>query len=119
MATVQEVIQWGRNKVWRFAGVELIGATSATVDVTLTSGMGRFVDINATAGAFAITLPADPYEGMTWQFSERAGLATAVDIDPGAKAINGVVGPVVMNLAYAQLTLRYNGTGWIIVGRVT
>ena len=118
MATGLESRGSARQRVWQFAGVEIF-AKSTTASVTLTDGDARFVYLDATAGAYTVTLPASPYEGMQFHFSENAGLATAVEIGNNGKTINGVLGSLTMNLAYAQVVLRYNGTGWILVGRVS
>lgn len=117
MATPHEARSFGRNKVWWFAGVEILGAKATTTTVTLTDGDGRHVTLDATAGAYTITLPASPYEGQTYHFSENAGLATAVTISGNGKNINGVAN-LTMNAAFRQRVLRYNGTAWIIVGGI-
>lgn len=117
MATPYEARSFGRNKVWQFAGVEHIGAKATSANVTLTDGDGRFIYLDATAGAYTVTLPAAPYEGQTYYVSENANLATAVTIDGNGKNINGAAS-LTMNAAFRQRVLRYNGTQWIVIGGI-
>ena len=117
MATGLESRGSARQRVWQFAGVEIF-AKSTTADVTLTDADPRFVYLNATAGAYTVTLPAAPYESMEFHFSENANLGTAVEINGNGKNINALPS-LTMNLAYAQIAIRYNGTEWVIVRKVT
>lgn len=96
-------------------GFELVRVNAvATSAVTLTINTPQFVPYNATGGAFTITLPAAPYEGLQFNFSENAGSATALTIDGNGKNIVGA-GTMSRSTAYQATTLRYNGTQWITV----
>ncbi len=86
----------------------------ATSAVTLSFSSGQFVPYNTTGGAFTITLPASPVEGMQFDFSENAGSATALTIDGNGKNIVGA-GTMSRSTAYLATKLRYNGTQWITV----
>lgn len=113
--TPQECRYFGKNLLLPTPGLELIGANSITSSTTLTSdGPGRFLYLDATAGAFTLTLPADPYEGMCFYLSENAGLTTAITVDGNGKNINGS-STITMNAAYRQRVVRYNGTQWIVI----
>ena len=88
-----------------------------TADVTLTQHSPGMLHLDATAGVFTVYLPAEVYEGLRFDFSEVAGLATAVTIDGNGKNINGVAS-LVMNAPYRQRTVRYSGTQWIVTGGI-
>jgi hypothetical protein len=93
----------------------------ATSAVTLSFSSGQFVPYNTTGGAFTITLPASPTEGMQFNFSENAGSATALTIDGNGKNINGA-STLSMAVAYRQRKIRYSsatGVGqWIVIGGI-
>lgn len=115
--TVYEIREFGRGLVWPAVGFEVIGAITLTAAVTLSFESPRLLELDATAGIFTVTLPAAPYEGLTFQLSERAGLTTAVTIDGNGKNINGA-STLTLSAAYRQRTLRYNGAQWIVVAGI-
>lgn len=86
-----------------------------TATATLTHKSGQLCQLDASGGIFTIYLPANPYDGEEFHFSENAGSATAVTIDGNGKNINGA-GTLAMAAAYLQKRVRYNGTQWICVG---
>jgi len=117
MATREEAQRFGRNKRWQFAGVERIGARTLSTAVTLTANDAEHLYLDASTAGFTVTLPAAPYEGQTYHFSENANSANAVLIDGNGKNVNGAAS-LTMNAAFRQRVLRYNGTQWIVVGGI-
>ena len=114
MASVYDVEKFGVTQVTRRLGFEQPTHLSATANYTLLLTDPRMVHVDATAGAFTITLPA-PAEGLEYTFMEVAGLGTAVTLDSGAgNTINGVQ-MLTMNAANRVRTLRaISGTAWVV-----
>lgn len=85
---------------------------------TLGNNHGEYVPFDVSGGGFTITLPASPYDGMTFHFSEVKNSANALVIDGNGKTINGAA-TLTMNAAYRQRKLRYSTlTGvaqWIVI----
>ena len=115
--TPQECRRFGQNLLLPTPMVELVGDDTVTSAATLTATSPRLLRLDATGGAFQITLPAAPYEAMTFLFSEDVGSTNAVTLDGNGKTINGSA-TLVMNAAYRQRMLRYNGTQWIVIGGI-
>lgn len=113
--TGEEARQYARVVTWQSPGFEIVGGQTVTSATSLTSDSGRLIQLDASGGAFTLTLPALPYVGMTFILSEIAGSVNLVTVDGNGKSING--GPSLsMNGAYRQRWVRYNGTQWIVIG---
>ena len=117
MATGLEARSSARQRCWQFSGVELTGAKSVSSATTLTFSDPRFVYLDASGGAFTLTLPATPYEGLTFHLSENANDATAITVDGNGKN-NNAAASLTMNAAFRQRVLRYNGTQWITISGI-
>lgn len=121
MSTPYECREFGRNLIVPTPMVELGGAVVLTGATTLTASSPRLLLLDASLAGFTVTLPAAPYEGMTFHFSENYGSANAVVLDPGAgKTVNGAA-TLTMNGAYRQRVLRYNGAlggQWVVIGGI-
>lgn len=120
MATPYECREFGRGLILPTPMVELGGADVLTGAVTLTASSPRLLLLDASLAGFTVTLPAAPYEGMTFHFSENYGSANAVVLDGNGKNINGAA-TLTMNGAYRQRVLRYNGAlggQWVVIGGI-
>jgi len=115
MATTREAQQFGRNLVWFGAGFQMNYSLDVTAARTLTEQDPRLVRVDATDGAFTLTLPATPSTGCTYTIKESAGLTTAVTVSGNGKNIEGSA-TYSMNAAYRVRTLRYSGTQWEFIG---
>lgn len=84
---------------------------------TLGNNHGEYVPFDVSGGGFTITLPANPYDGMTFHFSEVKNSANNPVISGNGKNINGAA-TLTMGVAYRQRKLRYSSmTGvaqWIV-----
>lgn len=94
---------------------EILGAARVLGNVTLTSDSPRYSYVGSLTGSYTINLPASPYEGMVFYFQEVAGSTNLVVVHGNGKLIAGA-SQLWMQLAYQRLTLRYNGTQWLIDG---
>ena len=113
--TGEEARQYAQVTTWASPGFELVGGQTVTSATTLGYGAGRLIQLDASGAPFTLTLPAEPYVGMTFYLSEIAGSVNLVTVDGNGKNING--GPsLLMNGAYRQRWVRYNGTQWIVIG---
>lgn len=112
MSAIQQPLNDG--EVLKPSGIEFVGDVLRTSAVTLASNSVRFNRLDSSGGAFTITLPAVPYPGMTFMFSEDANSGNAVTIDGNGKNINGAA-TLSMATGYKQRTIRYNGTQWIVI----
>lgn len=112
MSAIQQPLNDG--EVYKPSGIEFVGDVLRTSAVTLASNSVRFNRLDASGGAFTITLPAVPYDSMTFTFSEDANSGNAVTIDGNGKTINGAA-TLSMATGYKQRTIRYNGTQWIVI----
>jgi hypothetical protein len=88
---------------------------------TLGNNHGEYVPFDVSGGGFTITLPANPYDGMTFHFSEVKNSANNLVISGNGKNINGAA-TLTMGVAYRQRKLRYSSmTGvaqWIVIGGI-
>lgn len=115
--TPQECRQYGRNLILPCPGVELGGAVTLTGNVTLTCDSPRFNYLNAAGGPFTVTLPGSTsgvYEGYTVYFSENVGSVNGVTVVAPGLTINGA-GSLLLNSAWRQRTLRYNGSQYVVL----
>ena len=92
----------------RTSGSVLTAAPSSALSLTA----GQLIQYDCSGAGFSVLLPAVPYDGLTFVFSENAGSANNLTIDGNGKNINGAATKVV-STAYLRTTLRYNGTQWI------
>lgn len=116
MATPYECREYGRNLILPCPGVELGGAVTLTSNTTLTTDSPRFNYINAAGAPFTITLPgtgSGVYEGFTVYLSENVGSVNAVTVDPAGLLINGA-GSLLLNSAWRQREIRFNGTQYVV-----
>ena len=116
MSTPYECQKFGRNLVWPRAGFELGGAVTLTANTTLTTGSPRLNYLDASGGAFTVTLPgtgSGVYEGYTIYLSENVGSATAVTVSGGGLLINGAAS-LLLTSPYAQREIRFNGTMYVV-----
>ena len=113
--TGEEARQYARVVTWQSPGFEIVGGQTVTSATSLTSDSGRLIQLDASGGAFTLTLPALPYVGMTFILSEIAGSVNLVTVDGNGRNINGNP-TMLMNGAYRQRWVRYNGTQWIVIG---
>lgn len=111
----QEAKYFGRGQVWWGAGFEHLTSKTVTAETTLTANDSRLVTFDASGGIFPTHLPATPYEGMMFIFSENVGSATAMTVDGNGKNIDGNP-DATLNVPYRSRWYRYNGTQWITVG---
>ncbi len=113
--TGEEARQYARVVTWQSPGFEIVGGQTVTSATTLTSDSGRLIQLDASGAPFTLTFPPLPYVGMTFILSEIAGSVNLVTVDGNGKSING--GPsLLMNGAYRQRWVRYNGVQWIVIG---
>lgn len=113
--TGEEARQYAQGAIWASPGFELVGGLTITSASTLGYGSGRLIQLDASGGAFTLTLPPTPYTGMTFYLSEIAGSVNLVTVDGNGRNINGNP-TMLMNGAYRQRWARYNGTQWIVIG---
>lgn len=116
MSTPQECRQFGRNLILPTPGVELGGAQTLTSNTTLTTDSPRFNYLNAAGAPFTITLPgtgSGVYEGFTIYLSENVGSVNGITIDPAGYLVNGA-GALLLNSAWRQREIRFNGTGYVV-----
>lgn len=116
MSTPYECREYGRNLVLPCPGVELGGAQTLTSNTTLTTDSPRVNYLNAAGAPFAVTLPGSTsgvYEGYTVYLSENVGSVNAVTVTAPGLTINGA-GALLLNSAWRQRELRFNGTGYVI-----
>jgi|JI9StandDraft_1071089.scaffolds.fasta_scaffold04260_4 hypothetical protein len=113
--TGEEARQYARVVTWQSPGFEIVGGQTCTSATTLTSDSGRLIQLDASGAPFTLTFPPLPYVGMTFLLSEIAGSVNFVTVDGNGKNINGNP-TMLMNGAYRQRHVRYNGVQWIVVG---
>lgn len=114
MATPYECQQYGRNLIWPRPAFEIVGGQTLSANTTLTFDSPRLNYLNASGGAFIVTLPSTSYEGATWYFSENAGSGNSVTISGNGLLINGA-SSLLLNGAWRQRTLRFNGTQYVVL----
>jgi len=120
MSDIDRILHTGQGKVYPMAGIRL-GAygtktTAATLNAAGPQADPRRQRLDATAGAFTLTMPANSSDGDLWLLEEVAGLATAITIDGNGKNINGAA-TLTFNQPYRVRWLQWDATldGWIIV----
>ena len=113
--TGEEARQYARVVTWQSPGFEIVGGQTITSTTTLTSDSGRLIQLDASGAPFTLTFPPLPYVGMTFCLSEIAGSVNLVTVDGNGRNINGNP-TMLMNGAYRQRWVRYNGTQWIVIG---
>ena len=113
--TGEEARLYAQSTTWASPGFELVGGQTVTSATTLGYGAGRLIQLDASGAPFTLTLPAEPYVGTTFYLSEIAGSVNLVTVDGNGKNINGNP-TMLMNGAYRQRHIRYNGSQWIVVG---
>ncbi len=112
MSAIQQPLNDG--EVYKPSGIEFVGDVLRTSAVTLASNSVRFNRLDSSGGGFTITLPSQPYNSMTFVFSEDNKSANAVVLDGNGKNINGAA-TLTMSTLRQQRTLRYNGVEWIVI----
>lgn len=113
--TGEEARQYAQGVTWQSPGFEIVGGLTITSASTLGYGSGRLIQLDASGAPFTLTFPPLPYVGMTFLLSEIAGSVNLVTVDGNGKNINGNP-TMLMNGAYRQRWVRYNGVQWIVVG---
>lgn len=116
MSTPHECRRFGRNLILPCPMVEF-GGLRVTAAVTLTAKSQRFLQLDATAGGFTLTLPSNPYSDMSFYLSEDGGSGNTITVDGNGYQVNGA-STLTMNAAYRQRWLRFNGTRWVIIGGI-
>ncbi len=115
--------RFGQGRRTRRAGYDLASQVTSPYAAAFTIGNshGEYVPFDVSGGGFTIKLPADPYEGMVFLFSEVKNSANALVIDGNGKTINGAA-TLTMNAAYRQRRLRYSSMSgvaqWIVIGGI-
>lgn len=123
MATPYEALKYNENKVYPAAGYEVVSAKSATTTTTLAIGDSRAVSADTTAGAFSLSLPASPYNGMQYDVYDGAAAGSwqtnNLTIDGNGKtiALGGAAAAATITCSQRSgwITLRYDSTAdiWI------
>lgn len=122
---LHDVEYFGQNNRTMRAGFDLScsATTPYAAAFTLSEKYGEYIpfDVSGAGGGFTITLPASPYDGMTFHFSEVKGSSNALTVDGNGKNINGA-STLSMAVAYQQRKIRYSsatGVGqWIVIGGI-
>lgn len=119
MSTPFQAQRFGRNFVWFGAGFQITTSLDLTSAATLTENDQRLVRVNATGGAFTVTLPEHPAPGDTFTFKECAGSANAVTLDGNGTLIEGSAS-LLLNVPWRARTLRYSEPSdqWEIIGGI-
>ena len=120
---LHDVEYFGQNNRTMRAGFDLScsATTPYAAAFTLSEKYGEYIPFDVSGGGFTITLPASPYDGMTFHFSEVKGSSNALTVDGNGKNINGA-STLSMAVAYQQRQIRYSsamGVGqWIVIGGI-
>ena len=120
---LHDVEYFGQNNRTMRAGFDLScsATTPYAAAFTLSEKHGEYIPFDVSGGHFTITLPASPYDGMTFHFSEVKGSSNDLIVDGNGKNINGV-SSLLMAVAYRQRKIRYSsatGVGqWIVIGGI-
>mgnify|MGYP000853917040 FL=1 len=120
---LHDVEYFGQNNRTMRAGFDLScsATTPYAAAFTLSEKYGEYIPFDVSGGGFTITLPASPYDGMTFHFSEVKGSSNALTVDGNGKNINGA-STLSMAVAYQQRKIRYSsatGVGqWIVIGGI-
>lgn len=119
MATPREAQYFGRNFVWFGSGFQITTSLDLTTTATLSDNSQRLVRLNASGGAFTVSLPARPAPGDTFTLKECAGSANAVTLDGNGKLIEGSA-TLLLNVPYRCRVLRYSEPGdqWEVIGGI-
>lgn len=119
---LHDVEYFGQNNRTMRAGFDLScsATTPYAAAFTLSEKYGEYIPFDVSGGGFTITLPASPYDGMTFHFSEVKGISSnGVTVDGNGKNINGA-STLSMAVAFRQRKIRYSsGVGqWIVIGGI-
>lgn len=120
---LHDVEYFGQNNRTMRAGFDLScsATTPYAAAFTLSEKYGEHIPFDVSGGGFTITLPANPYDGMTFHFSEVKNSANNLVISGNGKTINGAA-TLTMGVAYRQRKIRYSsatGVGqWIVIGGI-
>ncbi len=118
MATRNEALRYNRDQVYPAAGYNIL-YTKIAAESTFLLSSDCLVEVDTSALAIPIYLPAEPYTGEQHQVLDNVGNASVknITVDGQGKLINGA-GTALISTNYGSLTVRYNGTSWRIIGKV-
>ena len=91
---------------------------NAVTGNTAASGDNQYYAVDTDAGAFTVTLPASPTSGTTLRIGDKEGNAAAnnITIARNGNTIDEVADDLVIDVDFAHVDLRYDGTSdWEIV----
>jgi hypothetical protein len=91
---------------------------NAVTGNTAASGDNQYYAVDTDAGAFTVTLPASPTGGTTLRIGDKEGNAAAnnITIARNGNTIDEVADNLVIDVDFAHVDLRYDGTSdWEIV----
>jgi hypothetical protein len=123
---LHDVEYFGQNNRTMRAGFDLScsATTPYAAAFTLSEKYGEYVPYDVSASSYTITLPAVPYDGMTFHFSDvKGGGAFTLTVDGNGKNINDAATlPLSGAVPFRQRKLRYSsatGVGqWIVIGGI-
>lgn len=110
--------RYNENGVWTTV-VTNFAYTSKTANYTALV-TDRVISLDATAGAFTITLPtAIGFTGLTYTFVKTDATFSTITIDGNAAETINSAATTTLNTQNETLTIMSNGTNWIILSRNT
>ncbi len=119
MATPQESLRYNRDRIYPMAGLNTLYAKSVSEAGYTVLEADYHVEADTTVAAFTISLTLVPYVGEEHRFVDNTGMCAAnnLTISGNGNLINGAAFALV-NTAFGGITVRWNGTQWIIIARV-
>ena len=101
----------GGTPTWTAAASSGIAFTKITSATTLAASSGYLTD--TTAGAFTVTLPANPAANTQIIIADDGDWSVnKLSVDPGTKTVHGVSGILTMDIKGAYASFLYDGTTW-------
>lgn len=118
MATRNEALRYNRDQVYPAAGYNILYTKSLSAADTVL-GSDCFVELDSSILGFTVSLTAQPYVGEQHHFQDNTGYCAAnpITVSGNGNNINGAA-TALINTSYGSITVRWNGTQWIIIGKV-
>lgn len=122
--TPQESLRYNANHVYPAAGFNIMYTKDIAVSTTVL-GTDCLILVDTSTVAVTVILPSQAYTGEQHQIVDNVGNASVRNITinggltlvGGPQLINGATNAVVAT-NFGSVTVRFNGTAWVILGKV-